>query len=470
MDLQYWAGTDVGRKRSDNEDNFLIDKDLRLFVVADGMGGHASGEVASAMAVHRVREVVAAERDILEAYNDDDPRCHVEVCTLLEYAVHEACQAIFDKAKVEPEKRGMGTTIVVLFIIGNRGFIAYVGDSRIYLLRGGVVYQLTEDHSLRNELIRMGKISEDEFESSPYAKLKNAMTRAVGVYESVEVDTLDFDIIAGDSFLMCSDGLYEYLHENDIANAIGLPEIQEIPGQLIEIANTRGGKDNITAIVVQSVGDDAAHERAAEVNFTLDTLKQVPLFSELSYQQLVRMMNLSSLRPISAAEMIYERGDVGRDMFVVLKGAVKLVSGDVTVAELGPGDHFGELGLLEDAPRSTGARVTQTGKALRISRREFRQILRKEPPLAVKLMWSFVQALGTRLRVTTDELRDARSALLAAVPPDAVAAPEGIPPDLSGETQIADLGSGEPKPDAAVAQVVDQVVDMTGEIELSSSD
>ena len=446
MDLQYWAGTDVGRKRADNEDNFLIDKDLRLFVVADGMGGHASGEIASAIAVHTVREVVAAERDILDSYDDADPRCHVEVCTLLEYAVHRACRAVFQKASVEPEKRGMGTTIVVLFIIGSRGFIAYVGDSRIYLLRGGVVYQLTEDHSLRNELIRMGKIREDEFESSPYAKLKNAMTRAVGVYESVEVDTLDFDIIAGDAFMLCSDGLYEYLHENDIANAIGLPEVQEIPGQLIEIANTRGGKDNITAVVVQTVGDDDEHERAAEINFTLDTLKQVPLFAELTYQQLVRIMNLASLRPLNAAEQLFEEGDVGRDMYVVLRGAVKLVAGGVTVMELGPGDHLGEMGLIDDVPRGATALVTESGKALRINRREFEQILRKEPPLAVKLLWSFTQALADQVRQTADSLSKARAALATAASPS--------PPveDLSGGTVVADLA------------------DLTGELELSSSD
>jgi len=442
MDLQYWAGTDVGRKRADNEDNFLIDKDLRLFIVADGMGGHASGEVASAMAVHTVREVVAGERDILEHYDDADPRCHVEVCTLLEYAVHRACQAIFQKAAVEPEKRGMGTTIVVLFIIGSRGFIAYVGDSRIYLLRGGVVYQLTEDHSLRNELIRMGKISEDEFESSPYAKLKNAMTRAVGVYESVEVDTLDFDIIAGDSFLLCSDGLYEYLHESDISNTIGLPEVQEIPGQLIEIANTRGGKDNISAVVVQTVGDDDEHERAAEINFTLDMLKQVPLFSELSYQQLVRIMNLASLRPLNAAEMLYEEGDVGRAMYVILRGAVKLVASGVTLLELGPGDHVGEMGLIDDHPRDATALVTESGKALRIGRREFEQILRKEPPLAVKLLWSFTQALADQVRATSHRLAETRAAVPAAI------ATEGSGNESSGG----------------------ELVDLTGEIELSSSE
>ena len=120
MDFRYWAGTDVGRKRAHNEDNFLIDKNLNLFVVADGMGGHASGEVASAMAVHAVRDVLYTARDAIESYEDDDPSCHIEICTLLEYAVHMACDQIYQKALQEPEKRGMGTTLVLLLIIEER--------------------------------------------------------------------------------------------------------------------------------------------------------------------------------------------------------------------------------------------------------------------------------------------------------------------------------------------------------------
>src|SRR5690606_21328606 len=135
-------------------------------------------------------------------------------------------------------------------------------------------------------------------------KLRNAMTRAVGVYETVEVDTLDFDIIPGDAFLLCSDGLYEYLDDNDITRAIALPEIREIPGRLIEAANTRGGKDNITAVVVQMVGE-VDSDRAAEVNLTLDTLKSVPLFDSLSYQQLVRIMNVARQKPLSKGEKVF---------------------------------------------------------------------------------------------------------------------------------------------------------------------
>lgn len=412
MEIKYWAGTDVGRKRSDNEDNFLIDKRLKLFVVADGMGGHASGEIASAMAVHGIREVIDRERDIFDTYDDDDPKCHVEVCTLLEYAVHATCAQIFHKARREPEKRGMGTTLVVLLFINARGFIAYVGDSRIYLLRGGIVYQLTEDHSLRNELIRMGKVTADEFETSPYANLKNAMTRAVGVYESVEVDTLDFDIIPGDAFLLCSDGLYEYLSDEEIGTAIALPEIREVPGLLIDQANTRGGKDNITGVVVQVAGDHDDHDRAADINFALDILKNVPLFRELSYQQLVRVMNLSHQSTFEAGQELFTQGAAGHELFVVLRGRVELTRGGVRVAEVGAGAHLGEMSLVDDAQRSATATALEPGKVLTVQRDDFYEVLRREPALAVKLLWSFVRVLADRLRTTTSELAEARSSVL----------------------------------------------------------
>ncbi len=409
MEIRYFAGTDVGRKRSNNEDNYLIDKNMRLFVVADGMGGHASGEVASAMAVHSVREVVAAERDVFDSYRDDDPASHVEVCTLLEYAVHVACERVYDKAQQEPEKRGMGTTLVCMLLLGQRGFIAYVGDSRIYLLRGGIVYQLTEDHSLMNELVRRGKVRADEFDESPYASFKNAMTRAVGVYENVEVDTLDFDVVPGDAFLLCSDGLYEYLEESDIAATLALPSIDEIPGRLIELANTRGGKDNITAVVVQVPAGSEGQGRAVEINLTLDVLKQVPLFKQLNYQQLVRIMNIAKMKPMIAEQALCHEGETGSELYVILSGAVRLTKAGAPITTLPAGSHFGEMALIDATPRSVTATAADNGKLLSINRQDFYEILRKEAPLAVKLLWAFVHVLADRLRQTTKDLSQARN-------------------------------------------------------------
>jgi serine/threonine protein phosphatase PrpC len=408
MEIEYWAATDIGRKRNENEDNYLIDKDLRLFIVADGMGGHASGEVASAIAVHTIRDIVMQERDLIDGIRDDDPGSHMEICTLLEYAVHVACEAIFEKARQEPEKRGMGTTVVALLLIGSRGYIAYVGDSRIYLLRGGLVYQLTEDHSLMNELVRRGKIRADEFDDSPYAGFKNAMTRAVGPHEIVEVDTLDFDMLPGDAFLLCSDGLYEYLEDEDISRGLAHSQIEDIPRTFVDLANTRGGKDNITALVIRVPADETAGARAAEVNFTLDTLKQVPIFSQLSYQQLVRMMNSARISSMQPGQVLCREGDSGQELFVILRGSVRLEAGQTPITTLEAGAHFGEMALIDSVARNATAIADSEGKLLTITRTDFFEIIRKEAPLAVKLLWGFLGILAERLRRTTADLKVAR--------------------------------------------------------------
>jgi serine/threonine protein phosphatase PrpC len=224
MEIKFFAATDVGRQRDHNEDNYLIDPKLHLFVVADGMGGHAAGEVASQIAVHTVCRAVRDNADVIERHRDepDSAAARQEILAVLEHAMQTATAEIFRHAQEDNEKRGMGTTCSALLLVGARGFIAHVGDSRIYLVRQSQVHQITEDHSLLNELIRRGKLKREEIETSPYAKYKNAVTRAVGAYETVEADTFDFEILPGDSFLMCSDGLHSYLKESDIRQLIGV--------------------------------------------------------------------------------------------------------------------------------------------------------------------------------------------------------------------------------------------------------
>src|SRR5438477_3417640 len=188
LETRFWAATDTGKQRDHNEDNFLVDKKLNLFVVADGMGGHAAGEVASQIAVHEVSRVVRENADVIGRFVEQhDVNARQEILAVMEHAVQTACASIYHRGQQEPDKRGMGTTTSALLIAGDRGFIAHVGDSRIYLLRQNQVHQLTEDHSLINELVRRGKLKRDEIDTSPYAKYKNAVTRAVGAYESVEV-------------------------------------------------------------------------------------------------------------------------------------------------------------------------------------------------------------------------------------------------------------------------------------------
>ena len=327
MELSFAAATDVGKQRKHNEDNFLIDKKLQLFIVADGMGGHAAGEVASSITVHQIRDAIHANRDLVERFRAGDPEVQaVELLQMLEHAIQDACGTVYDRAQQDNSKRGMGTTASALLIAGApgslRGFIAHVGDSRIYLCRQNQSHQLTEDHSLMNELVRRGKIRAEEFDNSPYKQFKNAVTRAVGVYASVEVDTFDFDILPGDRFLLCSDGMYMYLDEVELPGMLASGDVDEVPQQLIDQANDGGGHDNITTVVIRvgEAEEQQSDERAAELALKIEVLKGMQLFRYLSYKELVRVMNVTDTRDYDPGEDIIREAEPGEAMFVVLSG------------------------------------------------------------------------------------------------------------------------------------------------------
>jgi serine/threonine protein phosphatase PrpC len=408
LQLDFWAATDNGRQRDHNEDNFLVDKKLRLFVVADGMGGHAAGEVASSLCVRKARDAIAENRDIIERFSTDGSVDRSEVLRILEHAVQSACSAIYERAKLEPEKRGMGTTCSLLLLTGDRGFIAHVGDSRIYLVRQGQVHQLSEDHSLVNELVRRGKLKLEEIDSSPYKDYKNAVTRAVGVYESVEVDTLDFDVLPGDQFLLCTDGLHFYISDEKLKRIIALPDVKGITKELIDLANRGGGHDNITNVFIRVAGAEAEDQRSRELNLKIDVLKGMPIFRYLNYKELVRVMNITEVRFYKDGEQVIKEGAAGEELYILLDGKVRLHKEETFITSLQRGDHFGEMALVDRAPRSASATAEGGARLIIIRRKDFYDIIRNESKLAVKLLWSFVQVLTVRLRKTTADLSGAR--------------------------------------------------------------
>lgn len=413
MDIRFYAATDVGRQRDHNEDNYLVDPKLHLFVVADGMGGHAAGEVASQIAVHTVCRTVRDNGDVIERHRDnpDAPSARQEILAVLEHAIQSASSEVYYRAQEDPDKRGMGTTCSCLLLVGTRGFIAHVGDSRIYLLRQAQVHQITEDHSLLNELVRRGKIKREEIENSPYAKYKNAVTRAVGAYESVEADTLDFEILPGDQFLMCSDGLHAYLKDKDIKEILSAPDVSESPKDLIALANSGGGHDNITAIVIRCEATDPLQysARVSELANKVAVLKGMPLFKHLSYKEVIRLLNMTTVVEFQPSDTIIREQEPGEELFVILNGRVKLHKDGAFITELGRGAHFGEMALVDRSPRSASATAEDPTRVLSLRRRDFYEVLRKEAPLAVKLLWSFVQVLTERLRKTTAELSAGRA-------------------------------------------------------------
>lgn len=245
--------TDVGRKRNHNEDSFLVDEELQLFVVADGMGGHAGGGTASRLAVETIdREMRAAKNAPDRPFDSNSPLQDSPLPEYLRGAVEKACFEIFKAAQEDPRLAGMGTTTIALCVHGEHALFAHVGDSRAYLVRGDLIQQISEDHSLVNEQIKAGMITPEEAKHSRY---KNIITRSVGFEEEVQVDVMGIVTEPGDFFILCSDGLANLVDDKEIREAVSSGSLEDAPKKLIELANERGGDDNITVIVVKTVSE-----------------------------------------------------------------------------------------------------------------------------------------------------------------------------------------------------------------------
>jgi len=238
MILRAAAATDVGLRRKGNEDRYALDPGLGLFLVADGMGGHTAGQVASELAADAVTRAVQALDGASGTLSER-----------LRAAIGAANRAIFTTAQQRPEYAGMGTTVVAVLADGERAALAHVGDSRAYLVRGDRIRQLTDDHSIVGELLRRKEISEAAAREHPH---RHVLTRALGVRASVEPDLAELTPSPGDVFVLCSDGLTNHLDDHEIAKHVADGgELQEVCDGMVDLANQRGGEDNITVVAAR---------------------------------------------------------------------------------------------------------------------------------------------------------------------------------------------------------------------------
>ena len=242
--------TNVGMKRNHNEDNFSILEDSGLYIVADGMGGHASGEVASQMAVDSLREFFSATANDPERtwpYKMDRSKGYEE--NRLVTGIKLANLRIYESAQRDARQRGMGTTIVSMFAVEDGVYVAHVGDSRGYRIRDGGMEQVTEDHSLLNDYIKMKRLTAEEIANFPH---KNVIVRALGMKDTVKVDTRFEQPRADDIYLLCSDGLSGPVTDEEMLDiTIKAPDLKAAASKLIERANQNGGPDNITVILAR---------------------------------------------------------------------------------------------------------------------------------------------------------------------------------------------------------------------------
>lgn len=405
--MKYHASgaTHTGRVRDRNEDYLLMDQELGLFMVCDGMGGHSAGEVASELAATVIARVLRENIEVLRSYTEDPkPRTRRKLKSAIERAVQEACLAVWKAATKDKGKQGMGTTVALMLVCGRNAFVAHVGDTRVYLVRNQTLCQLTEDHSLYNDILKQGMLTAEQARAHPYS---NALTRAVGIQPGVQADILHVELMLGDRYLLCSDGLSGPVPAQDILVMLQRSIVADIPDALVAAANERGGRDNVTAVVIAveeaSIGPRTL-DHSAMVAEKIEALRRIPMFADFDYKQLVKFVEIGDVRLVRPGEVLIREGEADASMSIILRGNAEVLRGGEVVNRLGPGDYFGEMSLIDRVPRSATVVATQAMTFLVLERDRFFGILQTDASMATKVLWSIVQKLNRRLRQADDEV------------------------------------------------------------------
>ncbi len=387
--------SDTGTQRDHNEDACLVDDDLSLYVVSDGIGGHAAGEVASETAVRSVAQYLRGRAETIERIRRRSAELG-DLRALVERAVQTACHDVHTLARNSPGRAGMGATLTLVLVVGDSAVMAHVGDSRLYLYRSGTVHQVTSDHTMVSELIRAGALPSEDARTSPYA---HVLTRSVGPQEAVPVDTLVFDVLPGDRLMLCSDGLGDYIDDMELlAMQLGGDDFDAIPENLVRFANESGGHDNVTTVLVRIEAGaperEEATKRADHLISRMRALESVFLFEDLSLAHLTRVLQACEIVEAIEGEALVREGGPCNRLLVIVDGTLSLIKSGLEVEELGPGKHIGATSLLETCTSRHMVRAKRDSKLLALSQASFWRLLKSRPWLGLALLERLARLLN----------------------------------------------------------------------------
>jgi len=413
LTIRAYAHSDTGLKRANNEDAYLLEPEHGLLAVSDGMGGHSGGEVASGLAVETLRRglTTVPDADYLGHPTVSNRRALFKWLTR---SVDSINQAIQTRAEQEPILQGMGCTLDAVLVRGNGLFVAHVGDSRVYQLRKGKLSRLTEGHSFGQMLLSSGALTAEEVAKHPQ---RNVLTRALGPFPTVQVDTAFVEITAGDVFLLCSDGLYNEVPADEIQRILS-EGVDKAATALIEAALKNGARDNVTALVFE-VEDSSAGPRQIVVGgaLTLAALQHSSFFTGFSSDELLRVQNVANGIELAPGQPLYEAGQVVSSLYLVVAGQLSAWREGQRVGIVDPGDPAGELSLN---PQSTDhqLRAEMASLLLEFPHADVMAFMSSDPVLAAKLYAAALSRVSERLRHAVDLLAKHRNAGL--IPPFAV--------------------------------------------------
>ena len=382
--------SDVGKSRDHNEDSFLVEPDDGIFIVCDGMGGHAAGEVASAIGVRVTRDhwaSPATRRAMLDWAERGTLAARRTLVQTVKNGVLAAHDMICAQADSDLGKRGMGTTFTGVVIAGGDAVVAHAGDSRAYLVRGGIAMQLTEDHTLLARLLAAGMPVDRSEESRRW---KGVITNALGFGDETRVVTFLVPLSDGDRLLLCSDGVSEYVTEAEVGEVLCLqPSPARAAQKLIDMALSRGGEDNATAVVIKVLEVGATPIPAEQRRRDDEALARCPLLATLSPQQRLRALRIATGRDFAAGDVLPEVSLESRVAWIVVEGEV-LHGGAVR----GPGTILYPEALIGQGPPRRAEHLAvaiHELRALVIRADDFGELCSEDPDLAEPMY----DALGT---------------------------------------------------------------------------
>jgi serine/threonine protein phosphatase PrpC len=389
--IRFHALTHPGKVRSNNEDAMFSDGETGIFIVADGVGGRAAGEVASGITIDTFAKSTPALAGALEEYRREPIwERRNDVLNTLEDVCQQASKNVYDESE-RLGRRGMTTTVVMMAVSSGTAFLAHVGDSRAYLIRDGLIQQLTEDHSMVNELVRSGQMTYSEAKKSQY---RNVITRAVGLYPNVQADVMSIDILAGDRLVLCSDGLSDPVSKDRIESIGCQNDIQTATERLMEAALDAGAPDNVTVVVVEPEATPQAESARARAQ----VMENLFLFKDLPFNARLRVARICEIQSIQHGEVLAREGDLSSSMYIIVQGRVHVTKGETMIATLGSGQHFGEMSLLDASPRSATVTSHTEGSVMIIRRDALLELCQREPGLGNQVLLSLATSLANRLR------------------------------------------------------------------------
>lgn len=377
-------------------DQVVLDPRLGLLAVADAPGGGDDGRAGARLALELVRQHVERNDDLLQRFRrNPTPELRQRILTTIEEAFARAAQELFAFAR---RREGVLVTLDVLVLLDTEAFIGHVGDGRVYLVRRGLVHQLTVDHSRGDDVRAFSEPHGEERE--PLSAEAPRSTRSLGPQPRVRVESLCMELAPEDRFIVCAAQLYRALPESILHTRFTSEHLARLGSALVADA----GRTPVVAACAQVGSGDPFTPDSAQARLAI--LAPIPLFAHCSEKELRSVAQATHPRRFPRGAVIFEEGQPGTELYLVIQGGIDIVKHGQTIAALGPGSNFGEMAMLDEPSRSATAIASADAELMVISRDAFFALLRGNPMLAVKILWNLLLRLSAHLRQTSARLAE----------------------------------------------------------------